>query len=326
MRFTRPFLVLSVVVLSLVPQMAGAHHVSETDLLRVFHAGADSEPLEPHGRILPWANQLTDGGDPNLRCVGDAVGSWAGSLVTYGDGLDFADRSGAIRYLNSIEQTYALDVYSDGDPVELKTKRSGVTWGESLSGDPAVWYRQGIPVFDGNLLPEGFHTLHWQANDDDGILFDNEAPIWMADCERESNLVANADVIEVEISTIDVSGYYNLIYLGAPGDDEFIGVDGSGDSKAIAVGTGTELIFRIDVWACNEGEDWGHSSCGFTGDSYYSGPASNNADGQKYSLHIADGSRTWVFFNDNPIDPNGADEPWEPNYIDAIFTVNPASP
>jgi hypothetical protein len=193
---------------------------------------------EPHSLILQWVNHVDDGGDPNLRCVGDAV----------------------------------LDIDSAPLPAE------------------------------------------------------SEVPIWVTDCERESNLIADADDITVEISTINRSGSSNLIYLGRP-SEVFIGVDGSGESVTIeGVGTGTALIFRIDVWECADGDVWSDTSCTDTGDSYYSGPRSNNDDTQKYALHISAGPATWVLFNDNPIDPDGADEPGEPNYIDAIFTVGPASP
>jgi hypothetical protein len=218
-------------------------------------AGGDSEPLEPHSLILQWVNHVDDGGDPNLRCVGDAV----------------------------------LD--SDNAP-----------------------------------LPEGLYILHWTATGQDGLEAESEAPIWITDCEQESNLIADADDITVEISTIDKSGFSNLIYLDRP-TEVFIGVDGSGESVTIeGVGTGNALIFRIDVWECADGGVWSDTSCRDTGNSYYSGPRSNNDDAQKYALHISAGPATWVLFNDNPIDPDGADEPGEPNYIDAIFTVGPASP
>lgn len=173
--------------------------------------------------------------------------------------------------------------------------------------------------------PEGLYTFHWTATSQNGFEAESEAQFWIADCERESNLVADADDITVQISTIDVSGLSNLIYLDRP-TDVLIGVDGSGKSVTIEdVGNGTTLIFRIDVWACADGV-WPDTSCTDTGNSYYSGPGSNNDDGQKYALHIPDGRATWVLFNDDAIDPDGADQPGEPNYIDAIFAVGPASP
>jgi hypothetical protein len=41
-------------------------------------------------------------------------------------------------------------------------------------------------------------------------------------------------------------------------------------------------------------------------------------------LLVEDGPKTWVFFED--IDGASWEAPHEPNYIDAIFSVEPATP
>jgi hypothetical protein len=328
MRFRRPLTALVVFSLWTFPLVASAHHVSEKDLRDVFYTFDDPEPLEPHGRIRPFLNPYLHGVDPNLRCVGDAVGTWAGWVVSYGDGgvepADYPNREEAMAFINSVEESYSLDVHSDGDPVELKTMRSGVRWSESEEGDSLLRFNQGVPVIDGALLPEGHHTLHWAGTNSQGPFENEGTPIWIADCERETNPTANADDVVVEISPIDVSGYFVEIYLDQP-YEQFIGVDGFVDTVILGdVENGDELVFRIEPILCDEGDTYGDASCSPTGDVWYSDP-SLNADGLKQSLHIQDGDQTWMFFNDNGYDP-ASDDPFEPNFIDAIFTISPATP
>jgi hypothetical protein len=329
MRRRLAFVFVLVLAASLLPMVGAADHVTKGDLRAAFNADAAGAHVwfdlgvqrptpavtagfDPHGRVLPFTNE----DDPDLFCKGDPVGSWVSWRASW-DPRENGARNETVEFLDSIVETYALDVYGDGGPVPLPVERTHVRgWSPTDSHEKQVWFSQGVPVIDSDLLPLGRHVLLWTA---DGVFNGSPVPvpIFVAQCPQTGKLYADAENVTVEVSDLNPSGFINKIWLVQP-YVQFIGDDGSGvQIDLLGVGAGTELVFEIAVFACPD------PSCD-TGTRYQSGPPSNNPDGLQHALLVEDGPKTWVFFED--IDGASWEAPHEPNYIDAIFTVEPATP
>lgn len=309
----RVVLVLVAASLLAMPISAGAHDVDEELLIGAFNGQRFDEDLEHH-RLKPFRTFTRF-----LACEGDLIGSWAYIESSFGRDGDFDSRKEMRAFFNRIEHTYELDVNGDGDPVPLVVEQT------PLSGPPhQIRTSAGVPVIDNALLPLGFHRLYWDILLDGELLQANATRFGIVDCDRETHLVADANDVGVTVWPSQPSEYFSLIFLDQP-YDQFIGVDTSNADVTLAdVGVGTDLVFRIEVWECADGTDWGDPSCADTGRVFYSGPAAGNTDGQNHALHVQDDSTTFVHFNESELEPGY--EPIGTDYTGAVFQVHNASP
>jgi hypothetical protein len=128
-------------------------------------------------------------------------------------------------------------------------------------------------------------------------------------------VIAPADDVTIEILQSN-SAFVNHIHLFGPGVDLGVTDDDTGETRQISTRTGREIKFEIRPF--HEGE--------LVAGPWRSGPGDRNSDGEVHARVTAnsDGSCLLVEFEDT--DGAGwADDPDEPNYVDAIFWVYPST-
>jgi hypothetical protein len=128
---------------------------------------------------------------------------------------------------------------------------------------------------------------------------------------------APAANLEVEILESN-SDFVNYIYLVSPGPDLLIGSDEATGTVVTlpTVSPNQELIFEIRVFESDGVTD--------TGLRWQSGPPSRNADHERH-VQLSQPAANQIQVNFEDIHSDGWGIADEPNYVDAIFIVRPAS-
>jgi hypothetical protein len=129
----------------------------------------------------------------------------------------------------------------------------------------------------------------------------------------------NAPAANLEVEILESnSDFVNYIYLVSPGPDLLIGSDeATGTIVPLpTVSPNQELIFEIRVFESDGVTD--------TGLRWQSGPPARNADHERH-VQLSAPATDQIQVNFEDIHGDGWGIADEPNYVDAIFIVRPAS-